>query len=363
MGGNVSAYRGCLLGLAVGDAMGYTVNDKSWAEICTDYGPNGLLGYDLVNGCAEVTSYTQLAAYVCNGLLVGIARGRMDNAPEYIRLGLREWTRSQLFHRDPEKPVCWIAQLSNMRRCPCRDIRMLDNLRQNQFGTVDARVKESLTPSTLTTAVAVGMFYDKRWLTPRGVGKLGADAVAMTHGSPETFLSGALVAYMTAGILQDATMPLREHFLYAAAAVEEQFYGIFPAAATVADGIREAVKLADSGMDPRAGMEKLGCTTAPECVAGAVFACLTSPEDFDSAIITAVNHSGASAAVGAITGAILGAKLKEEALPEFYLESLECCRALQILAEDMLCGSPAMGIFDDSWDHKYVQGLPPEGVL
>ena len=56
MGGNPSSYRGCLLGLAVGDAMGYTVNDKSWAEICEDYGPNGLLGYDLVNGCAEITS-------------------------------------------------------------------------------------------------------------------------------------------------------------------------------------------------------------------------------------------------------------------------------------------------------------------
>ena len=26
-------YRGCLLGLAIGDAMGYTIDDKSWAEI------------------------------------------------------------------------------------------------------------------------------------------------------------------------------------------------------------------------------------------------------------------------------------------------------------------------------------------
>ena len=36
-----SAYRGCLLGLAVGDAMGYTVDSKTWAEIREDYGPNG----------------------------------------------------------------------------------------------------------------------------------------------------------------------------------------------------------------------------------------------------------------------------------------------------------------------------------
>ena len=55
-----NAYRGCLLGLAVGDAMGYTVDSRSLAEIREDYGPNGLLGYDLVNGYAEISSYTQL---------------------------------------------------------------------------------------------------------------------------------------------------------------------------------------------------------------------------------------------------------------------------------------------------------------
>ena len=39
-----SLYRGCLLGLAVGDAMGYTVDSRTWREIQEDYGPNGLLG-------------------------------------------------------------------------------------------------------------------------------------------------------------------------------------------------------------------------------------------------------------------------------------------------------------------------------
>ena len=56
MASRQSLYRGCLLGLAVGDAMGYTVDNKSWQEIREDYGPNGLLGYDLVNGYADVTS-------------------------------------------------------------------------------------------------------------------------------------------------------------------------------------------------------------------------------------------------------------------------------------------------------------------
>ena len=55
MGEKQNIFRGCLLGLAVGDAMGYPVDKKTWEEICDEYGPNGLLGYDLRNGSAEVS--------------------------------------------------------------------------------------------------------------------------------------------------------------------------------------------------------------------------------------------------------------------------------------------------------------------
>ena len=58
-------FRGTMLGLAVGDAMGYTIDTKSWAEIQEDYGPYGLMGYDLRNGYAEVSSHTQVAAFSC----------------------------------------------------------------------------------------------------------------------------------------------------------------------------------------------------------------------------------------------------------------------------------------------------------
>ena len=56
--------------------MGYSVDTKTWPQIQADYGPNGLLGYDLVNGYADVTSHTQLAVFTCNGLRLGLPRGR-----------------------------------------------------------------------------------------------------------------------------------------------------------------------------------------------------------------------------------------------------------------------------------------------
>ena len=88
---NTSRYVGSLLGLAVGDAMGYTVDDKTWEQIRENYGPNGLLGYDLQNDYAEVTSYTQIAAYYANALLLGITRNRPDAYLRYIGMAMREW--------------------------------------------------------------------------------------------------------------------------------------------------------------------------------------------------------------------------------------------------------------------------------
>jgi len=358
MAENVSAYRGCLLGLAVGDAMGLPVDDKNWDEICAAYGPNGLLGYDLVNGNAEITSYTQLAVYACNGLMVGLTRGRVENALEYIKLGLAEWTRSQLFYRDPEPSLCWVAKMPSMRTRRCRDSRMLDVLRRKELGSPEKPGKTSEYPGALTTAVAAGMFFDERRLTPARVGRLGAEAVALTHGSPETFLTGALLSYIIAGILHDQHLPLEEQFLQAARAVDSQFRGQFREAADLAQQVEIIVAQALETEDPRAGMENLHCDTAAQCLMGAIFACLNSPDDFDTAMILAVNHSGRSAAVGALTGAILGAKLGEEALPEFYLESLEQRQILEVLAKDMAQGSITRGLFDDDWDHKYAQGLP-----
>ena len=80
--------------------------------------------------------------------------------------------------------------------------------------------------------------------------------------------------------------------------------------------------------------------------------------DFDSAMILAVNHSGRSAAVGAVTGALLGARMGYEALPEFYLESLEPLHLLMELANDLVAGCAmeiGSSLFDDDWDRKYLR--------
>ncbi len=352
-----SFYRGCLLGLAVGDALGYSVDDKTWEEIRADYGPNGLLGYDLQDEYAAVTSYTQIAAYVCNALLLSIRKPPSDSRLPYVVLGLKEWTRSQQFYRDPEKSFCWIAKLPAFRRRGCRDVRMLDTLRLQSFGTPEAPVNRFNSPGALTEAVSIGMFYNPKRMAPHQVGELAAKAIALTHGSSEAVLSGVVLAYSIAGILQEPESPLETQFQQAVDAMSGQFPG--KEAQALAEHLQQVFAMAkDPYLPVLQGMEQLHCTSAGECLAGAMFASLVNQNDFDSAMISAINHSGHSAAVGSVTGAILGAKLGIEVLPDFYLESIEPRKALGELAEDMLYSVPATGLFDDDWDQKYVQGQP-----
>jgi ADP-ribosylglycohydrolase len=356
--------------MAVGDAMGYTVDRKLWNEIQRDYGPNGLLGYDLVNGYADITSYTQLAAYTCCGFLSGLTRGQLRGvlAPfsKYAAMAQREWANIQHTRRDPEKCYCWISRMEAMRRRLCMDTRMLDTLTRDRLGTPQEPVNAFDYPGAVTAAVAAGLFFDPERMEVYEVGTLGAQTVALTHGDPLAFLTGAAVAYCIAGIVQDRETPLQEHFAQAVDAVAAQFGKDYPQAEVLRGRVQHALTLAKQKKIPHPEtMEHFGCMDSAQVLAGAVYACLTCGEDFDAAMITAVNHSGRSAAVGALTGALLGAKLGEEALPEFYLECLDCGPMLCTLAEDMVTGTPTgrrVRLFDDSWDRKYVQGEPLENA-
>ena len=359
-----ASYRGCLLGLAVGDAMGYTVDSRSWPEIQEDYGPNGLLGYDLVNGYADVTSYTQLAAFTCNGLLLGLTRGQMLGrmAPfvKYIALSSREWALSQRSWGRPDQYHCWLMGQSELCRRHCMDNRMLEMLERDNLGSPEEPKNSFTQPGGITAAVGVGLFFHRHRIHLTEINRLGAEAVALTHGSPTAFLTGAMVAHIITCILRKPDAPLKAVVHHAMRDIREEFGHQYSQAYDICNQLRNAITYASSrSISPVEVMEKLRCVNAAEVLAGAVYACLACDGDFDRTMIVAVNHSGRSAAVGALAGAMLGAKLGESALPEFYIECLEPGETLKELADDLFHGCTmerGSKLYDLDWDRKYLHG-------
>ena len=357
-------YRGALLGLAVGDAMGYTVDSRSWAEIQEDYGPHGLMGYDLANGYAEISSYTQLAAFTCNGLLFGLTRGQMTGqmAPfiKYVALSSLEWAGSQRRWEKMPRTYCWLYRQPELCRRHCMDTRMLDTLENRHLGSLEEPQNYFYGPESLTTAVGVGLFYHPDRMKRKECDFLGAEAVALTHGNPSAFLAGFALSHIVGRLIRKPDLPLKTVVKEACDHVKDEFGHQYSQAFELCNLLKMAVSLSENPyQNPVEVMEKLQCCSGSQVLAGAIYACLVSDKDFDTAMIIAVNHSGRSAAVGAVAGAILGLRLGDQALPSFYLECLEPAEILQELAYDLHGGCPMeMGnkLFDLDWDRKYLHG-------
>ena len=359
----LDAYLGCLLGLAAGDAMGYGVDHMTLEQIHAQHGPNGLLGYDLLNGYAQITSYTQAAAYSCNGLLLGLTRGQMRGtmAPpvRYIAIALQEWARVQGYRR--EKGAlnhCWISREESMRLRRCMDTSMMDLLTQQKSGTMEEPRNRYQGPGSLTAAVPVGLFFDPERLPRREIQRLGAETVALTHGNPRAFLAGAALAHIISRVTWDGFCDWKALAKETIAMLHDRFGGEYRQAEEVANDLQKALMLAGNAQIPEAqALDQIGCTNASGVLAGALYACMLHPGSFDECMITAVNHSGASCAVGAVAGAMLGAALGAERIPEYYPECLEPAGMIRELAADLYGGCPmslGSGLFDMEWDTKYV---------
>ena len=96
---DINRFRGCLIGGAAGDALGYAVEFLREEQIFSKYGENGITEYSLRNGKAEISDDTQMTLFTANGLLLGTTRGMtrgiMGNYESYIQIMYKCWYRTQ----------------------------------------------------------------------------------------------------------------------------------------------------------------------------------------------------------------------------------------------------------------------------
>lgn len=331
----LSSYTGCLLGLAVGDGLGQ--------------------GPERINGFLSVSGYTQMAAYGCNGLLLGMTRGQLSGmmAPPvcYISEALREWADLQLWRQG--ELSCWISRSSRMefRRCP--EPEVLDKLAAGRTGTMEERIGTMDNPGALMTAPAVALFYDPERISRGELRRLGAEAAALTHGGPGAFLAAAALTHILSRIVFDGITDPERLSREAGMMLLRRFAREYHQTIRVMRLLKKARMLArDESISREDALAQLGRDTAAQALAGALYLC-TVGTDFAETLETAACWCPGGAAVA---GAILGAIGGEEAIPAGWLEELECADVLRELGEDLFRGCPMMigsKVFDIEWDEKY----------
>lgn len=156
-------FRGCLLGMAAGDALGYCVEDQTLQQIQENFGPEGILGYDLINGYAQISANTQLAMFTANGLLFGATRGSLRGvmAPyaRYMEAACRDWAKTQRYGgRKTDERICtWLYRVTQLHARRHPELVVLDALNKPQSGTMEEPVNQAKGCGGLTRAAAVGL--------------------------------------------------------------------------------------------------------------------------------------------------------------------------------------------------------------
>ena len=88
----LNRFKGCILGGAVGDALGYPIEFMSEEEIFSIYGKGGITVYNLNNGVAEISDDTQMTLFSIDGLILS----DNDDEVESIRKCYIDWANTQI---------------------------------------------------------------------------------------------------------------------------------------------------------------------------------------------------------------------------------------------------------------------------
>lgn len=348
--------RGCLIGGAVGDALGYPVEFMSLSAIKEKYGENGITEYELHDGVARISDDTQMTLFTATGLLLGETRGCVRGIAgppwSYVWLSYKDWYRTQT-EKYPlnGNHFSWLDDIPELfsRRAPGNTCMSV--LAAGKEGSVENPINNSKGCGGIMRVAPIGLHLSEEKNCWRAsIMEIGAETAALTHGHPLGYIPAAALSYLisllahTDMLLEDAVdeMCCKTSCEYGDGD-EQWFYGDFR------DLIDKARFMAeDKRINDQDAIRELGeGWVAEEALAIAIFCALRYSNDFEKAIITSVNHDGDSDSTGAITGNILGAYLGLSKIPERFLKNLELKDIIMEIADDLSENCPL-----NSWDMR-----------
>lgn len=334
-----SRYRGCLLGGALGDALGAPIEFRTHAEITRQYGPDGpdTLGQAYgVDGA--ITDDTQMTLWTADGCLRGYIRGAskgVASVPAVVLRAYLKWLKTQA--ETPPTPddvrrEGWLYghPALHARRAPGMTcIRALEGWRRSNTKPSN----RSKGCGGVMRMAPVGLLSD----TPEMAYRFGCDLAELTHAHWTGFVAAGAFAvaiwHLCDGApLADALDRARE----AAAADGEK------GRETVA-ALDRAYELAPSSRSDVDAIHALGTVTpdrgpgwvAEEALAVAALCARRYPDDARRALRASVTHTGDSDSTGSICGNLVGASLGSAALPADWVEAVELHDVIVQVADDL----------------------------
>jgi len=329
-------FRGCLLGGAVGDALGAPVEFLSWRDISRRFGADGIRDFaPAYRRLGAITDDTQMTLFTAEGLIRAEVRFAMRGlsshldvtAHAYLRWLETQNERSSLdFGRDG---WLWGVRELHQRRAP--GATCVQALRGKRNPSEAARNDSKGCGGVMRMAPVGLLGWPLR--ADEDIAfrcfELAAELAGLTHGHPSGRWPAGVLAVLVLRALDD--VPLSDALGEAKAILR-----IMPDHRETLEAIEDAEILAASGVTPTPStVETLGRGwVAEEALAIGIYCALVAP-DFEAGVRLAVNHSGDSDSTGSIAGNLLGARLGEGAIPDRWLAALELRDVIAQVAQDM----------------------------
>ncbi len=336
--------RGCLLGGAIGYALGAPIEFWSDEDILAEFGADGVQGYlparfGDVAGKGLVTDDTQMTLFTVEGLLRANMRGMtrgMCHPPGVVHHAYQRWLTTQN-RKGPPPPDDtsgpdgvdgWLGREAWLysRRVPggaC--LSALGASRGDGYG--GAADNDSKGCGGVMRSAPFGLFGPSL----QEAAALAAECAGLTHGH----VTGQLASGAFAAIIWTIC---RGRPLELAVNAATDWLVAQPGHEETLEALQRAVRAAQTREPAHAAVVHVGeGWVAEEALAVGVYCALAcpAPEQVRRALSLAVSHGGDSDSTGSICGNLLGAMHGTAALPQDLLTDLEGRETIEQLAEHM----------------------------
>jgi ADP-ribosylglycohydrolase len=187
-------FRGCLLGGAVGDALGAPVEFLRYNQIIRKYGQEGI--HDLETnseGLALFTDDTQMTLFTAEGILRAYTRGNVKGIcrpPAVVYNAYKRWLVTQGYPKVSEFAYDgWLLGVSELHASRGPGSTCLSALLSRKAGTIETPINNSKGCGGVMRVAPAGLAF-----TGDKVFSMGAEFAALTHGHPSGYLSAGTLA-------------------------------------------------------------------------------------------------------------------------------------------------------------------------
>lgn len=333
-----SRFRGCLLGGAVGDALGAPVEFIKRKEILQKFGPMGVRDFTPAYGkVGAVSDDTQMTLFTAEGILRGGLTCKMGGSTlpiggvyyAYLR-----WLQTQ-GEGDPTQDFDgggWLMSHSELfsRRAPGNTCLQALKFHLHHEGRdqYEPPPNQSKGCGGIMRVAPLGLFASGMGFAREEAFNYGRDAAAITHRHPTGYLAAAAFASIIFDLASGSPLP------EALDRAQDLLKPCEHSQETI-QALDDARCLAQGASAPELAIKRLGeGWIAEEALAISVF-CALRAQNLEDGVVMAVNIDGDSDSTGAITGNLLGAALGVHEIPPRWLSRLELRESIEELSDDL----------------------------